>query len=199
MRQLTPGLLAGISRQAASSRALFCFLPGGFESGRCTPARAGEASSVRPVPAHIDKHYMTNITDWHQHYRVPGPSRRASADLTLFLWLEQHGFCGHSSPGARNAPAEVPRRARIRRIESLTAAWPMLTLTKINIEPRVLAPKRIGKCCRKRRQSEGVLCRFPRLKFKQRFASWRPRRCAGDVAIRRRLHWPRGSTNVAVG
>ena len=73
MRRLTPGRPAGISRNAASPRALFCFLPGGFESGRCTPARAGAAPSVRPEPAHIDKHYTTNITDRHQHYRLSRP------------------------------------------------------------------------------------------------------------------------------
>jgi hypothetical protein len=77
--QPRPGHPAGISRNAASPRALFCFLPGGFESGRCTPARAGEASSVRPEPAHIDQHYTTNITDRHQHYPLSRP----------FLWVSR--------------------------------------------------------------------------------------------------------------
>ncbi|MDB6102136.1 MAG: hypothetical protein JWO52_2135 [Gammaproteobacteria bacterium] len=57
----------------ATQRGLMhCFVsfPGGFESGRCKLVQAGEASSVRLVPAHIDQHYKTNITDSHQHYRV---------------------------------------------------------------------------------------------------------------------------------
>jgi hypothetical protein len=70
MGQLTFSHPGGIRSNAAWSHALFCFLSGGFESGRCKLAPAGEASSVRLVPAYIDQHYMTNITDSHQHYRV---------------------------------------------------------------------------------------------------------------------------------
>ena len=40
--------------------------------------RAGEAPSVRPVPAHIDQHYTTNITDRHQHYRLSRPFLRSA-------------------------------------------------------------------------------------------------------------------------
>jgi hypothetical protein len=62
MGQLTLSHPGGIRTNAAWPHALFCFLPGGFESGRCKLTRAGEASSVRA------RAYRPTLHD--QHYRL---------------------------------------------------------------------------------------------------------------------------------